>query len=77
MAGPFAGDREPVITGAFLLGFACGWALLAALSVRFTDRPQRWAAVPAAAMALTGTLLIVFAPGAAALTALGWVWPPL
>src|SRR4029079_18534442 len=25
--GPFAGDREAVITGAFLLGFAVGWAL--------------------------------------------------
>ena len=51
VAGPFAGGREPVITGAILLGFAVGWALLAVLSVRFTDRPQRWAAVPAAAMA--------------------------
>jgi hypothetical protein len=40
--GPFGGRREPVITGAFLLGFAVGWALLARLSVRFTDRPQRW-----------------------------------
>jgi pimeloyl-ACP methyl ester carboxylesterase len=77
VAGPFAGDRELAITGAFLLGFAVGWALLAVLSLRFTDRPQRWAAVPAAAMALTGALLIVLAPGAAALTALGWVWPPL
>jgi len=57
--GPFAGDREAVITGAFLLGFAVGWALLAVLSERFTDRPQRWAAVPAAAMALTGLGLVV------------------
>ena len=31
-----------------LLGFAFGWALLAVLSVRFTDQPQRWAAAPAA-----------------------------
>jgi pimeloyl-ACP methyl ester carboxylesterase len=75
--GPFAGDREAVITGAFLLGFAVGWALLAVLSERFTDRPQRWAAVPAAAMALTGLGLVVLAPGDGALTALGWVWPPL
>jgi pimeloyl-ACP methyl ester carboxylesterase len=75
--GPFGGRREPVITGAFLLGFAVGWALLARLSVRFTDRPQRWALVPAAAMALTGAALIVLVPGAAAMTALGWVWPPL
>jgi pimeloyl-ACP methyl ester carboxylesterase len=77
VAGPFAGGREPAITGAILLGFAVGWALLAVLSVRLTDRPQRWATVPAAAMAITGAGLIVFAPDAAALTALGWAWPPL
>ena len=64
VAGPFAGGREAVITGALLLGFAVGWALLAVLSARFTDRPQRWAAVPAAAMAVTGAGLIVLAPGA-------------
>jgi hypothetical protein len=75
--GPFAGDREAVITGAILLGFAIGWTLLAVLSTRFTDRPQRWAAVPAAAMALTGAGLIALAPGPRVLTALGWVWPPL
>src|SRR5215218_6389138 len=77
VAGPFAGGREAAITGAILLGFAVGWALLAVLSVRVTDRPKRWATVPAAAMAITGAGLIVLAPGAAALTALGWVWPPL
>jgi pimeloyl-ACP methyl ester carboxylesterase len=77
LVGSFAGGGEAVITGALLLGFAVGWALLAVLSVRFTDRPQRWAAVPAAAMALTGAGLIVLAPGTATLTALGWVWPPL
>lgn len=72
-----SGDREAVITGAFLLGFAVGWALLAVLSVRFTDRPQRWAVVPAAAMAIAGLGLVVLAPGDGALTALGWAWPPL
>src|SRR3954463_12543126 len=75
--GPFAGGREAVITGAILLGFAVGWTLLAALSVRFPDHPQRWAAVPAAVMAFTAAALIVLAPGPGALTALGWVWPPL
>jgi hypothetical protein len=75
VGGPFAGGREHAITGAILLGFAVGWALLAVLSVRFTDRPQRWAAVPAAAMAITAAGLIVLAPGTGALTALGWVWP--
>src|SRR4051794_30737450 len=77
VAGPFAGGREAVITGGLLLGFAAGWALLAVLSVRFTDRPQRWAAVPAAAMGITGAGLLVLAPDAGTLTALGWVWPPL
>jgi len=74
---PFAGAPEHTITGAILLGFAFGWALLAVLSAGFTDRPQRWAALPAGAMALTAAGLIVLAPGAEALTTLGWVWPPL
>jgi hypothetical protein len=59
VGGPFAGAREPAITGAILLGFAVGWTLLAVLSVRLTDRAQHWAAVPATAMAITGTGLIV------------------
>src|SRR3954453_2505289 len=75
--GPLAGGREAVITGGLLLGFAAGWALLAVLSTRLTDRPQRWAAVPAAAMGLTATGLIALAPGASTLNALDWVWPPL
>jgi hypothetical protein len=73
VAGPFAGGQEHDITGAILLGFAFGWALLALLSARFTDRPQRWATIPAAAMAVTGAAVIVLAPGAAALTTHGWV----
>ena len=77
VAGPLAGGREAVITGGLLLGFAAGWALLAMLSARFTHRPQRWAAVPAAAMGISGAGLIALAPGAGTLSALGWVWPPL
>ena len=77
VAGPLAGGREAVITGGLLLGFAAGWALLAVLSARYTDRPQRWAAIPAAAMGITGAALIILAPDADTLTALGWVWPPL
>jgi pimeloyl-ACP methyl ester carboxylesterase len=77
VAGPFADGSEPQITGALLLGFAAGWALLAALSARFTQRPQRWAAVPAVAMGSSGAGLIALAPGAGTLGALGWVWPPL
>src|SRR4051812_32861904 len=77
VAGPLAGGREAVITGGLLLGFAAGWALLAVLSARFTDRPQPWAAVPAAAMGISGAGLVALAPGAGTLGALGWVWPPL
>src|SRR3954447_4444406 len=77
VAGPLAGGAETAITGGLLLGFAAGWALLAGLSVRFTDRPPRWAAVPAAAMGITGAALIALAPGSDTLTGLGWVWPPL
>lgn len=72
----FAGAAEAVITGASLLGFAVGWALLAVLSTRRTARPQRWAAVPAVVMASVGTALILLTPGDAALTASGWVWGP-
>jgi pimeloyl-ACP methyl ester carboxylesterase len=77
VAGPLAGGQEAVLTGGLLLGFAAGWALLAVLSARFTHRPQRWAAVPAAAMGISGAGHIALAPGAGTLSALGWVWPPL
>jgi pimeloyl-ACP methyl ester carboxylesterase len=72
----FAGATEAVITGAALLGFASGWALLAVLTARVTDQPQRWAAVPAVVMAAAGAGLLASAPGDGALTAAGWVWPP-
>ena len=71
-----AGGTEPVVDGLVLLGFAAGWALLLALSVRFTDHPQQWAAVPAAVMGVGGAALVVFTPSSAAMDALGWVWPP-
>jgi pimeloyl-ACP methyl ester carboxylesterase len=77
VAIPFAGSSESAITGAILLGFAFGWTLMAVLSARVTDRPLRWAAVPAGAMGVTAAGLLILAPGAAAITTLGWVWPPL
>jgi pimeloyl-ACP methyl ester carboxylesterase len=73
----FAGAEEHVVTGTGLLGFGVGWLALARLSNRFTNRPQRWALVPAAAMAATGLGLVAFSPGDGALTAAGWIWPPL
>src|SRR4051812_826044 len=74
--GPFGGAQEHVIMGTALLGWALGWALLAVLSMRWTDQPQRWAVVPAAVMALAGCGLLMFRPDADAFNVLGWIWPP-
>ena len=73
VAAPFVQVKESGITGAVLWGFAIGWAMLAVLSVRFTDQPQRWAVVPAVFMGVSGLLLI--ASGSAVNDALHWVWP--
>lgn len=70
------GAREHVVTAAMLFAFAAGWGALAWMSTRWTDQPQRWARVPAAAMAATGAALLAFAPGDRAMADLGWVWPP-
>ena len=51
---PFVPAEEPAVTGAVLCGFALGWAMLAVLSVRFTDQPQRWAVAPALVMEWAG-----------------------
>jgi alpha-beta hydrolase superfamily lysophospholipase len=48
--------------------------MLAMLSVRFSDQPQRWAAAPALFMGLGGLLLAGVGSGAQGV--LGWVWPP-
>ena len=71
-----AGGTEPVIDAMVLLGFAAGWALLLVLSVRFTDHPQTWSAVPAGVMGVGGVALLILAPSSAAMDTLGWVWPP-
>lgn len=71
---PVVPASEAGATGALLSGFALGWALLAVLSGRVTDQPQRWAAVPAASMGLGGLVLIGF--GSQAQAVLAWVWPP-
>jgi hypothetical protein len=47
---PFVPAEERAVTGAVLCGFALGWAMLAVLSVRFTDQPQGWAVAPALLM---------------------------
>jgi pimeloyl-ACP methyl ester carboxylesterase len=71
---PFIPAEEPAVTGAVLCGFALGWAMLAVLSVRFTDQPQRWATAPALLMGLGGLLLV--GVGAPVHQVLNWVWPP-
>jgi pimeloyl-ACP methyl ester carboxylesterase len=73
----FAGGTEGVITGSTLVGFSLGWALIAVLTERHTNQPQRWAAVPAAAMAATGLALLAFTPEHATMSRLSWVWPPV
>src|SRR4051794_34689049 len=74
VAAPFIPPQESEVTGAVLCGFALGWAMLAVLSVRFTDQPQRWAAAPALFMGLGGLLLVGF--GSPVREVLSWVWPP-
>src|SRR3954451_6900063 len=74
--GPAAGGTEAVTTGSVLIAFGVGWLLLAALSVGFTDQPQRWAFVPAAFMGLVGLGLVVLQPGIAIMDLLSWLWPP-
>ena len=61
-------------TAMVLLGFAVGWALVGALSVRLTDQPQRWAYAPALFMGAGAVLLLVLPD--AALGVLDWIWPP-
>jgi pimeloyl-ACP methyl ester carboxylesterase len=63
------------MTGAALLGWGIGWGLIALLSIRFTNQPQRWALVPAATFGVTGSALIAFAPGGPVMGLLAWVWP--
>jgi pimeloyl-ACP methyl ester carboxylesterase len=74
VAAPFIPTEENAITGSVLCGFALGWAMLAVLSVRFTDQPQQWAAAPALFMGLGGLLLLAF--GSSVRPVLNWVWPP-
>jgi len=72
---PFVPADVPRVTGALLCGYALGWALLAALSTRFTDQPQRWAWALAAFVAVGGVLLLAF--GRSVMGGLAWVWPPV
>lgn len=72
----FPGATESTITGSVLFAFGIGWAMMAVLSIRYTTQPQRWAAVPAAYLGVSGLGLLICSPQNATLTALNWAWPP-
>ena len=75
VAAPFIPANKNALTGVVLLAFALGWALLAVLSVRFSDQPQRWAAAPAVFMALAGLVSLIGSD--AVRDVFGWMWPSL
>lgn len=74
-AAPFVPADEEGVTGAALVGFALGWALLAARSIRSSE-PQRWALAPALFLGSAG-VVVLFAPAAFVHDVLAWVWPPV
>lgn len=69
LAWPLAGAAEHLVIAGLLLAAALPWALLALAPAR------RWAVWPAVVLAATGVVLVVTAPGSAALDTLGWGWP--
>ena len=71
---PLGGARENVIWGGILLGFASGWAALAAASERWMASPQRWAWLPAATLAVAGIVLLA-CPRAVEQEWVAWAWP--
>jgi pimeloyl-ACP methyl ester carboxylesterase len=75
IAAPFIPAKANILTGGVLLGFAFGWALLAVLSVRFSDQPQRWAAAPALFFALAGVISLIDSEAVNGVW--GWIWPPI
>src|SRR4051812_41566668 len=74
-ATPLIPAEESALTGAVLCGFALGWAMLAVLSVRFSDQPQQWAFGPAVFLAVAG--VVSFSGLSAGRAVFAWVWPPL
>jgi len=71
-----AGARENVISAAVLFAFAAGAVLLAVLSARRSDQPQRWALIAAGWLALAGIVLLIW-PGVVATDGIAWVTPVL
>jgi len=75
VVAPVIPPRGTNLTGAVLMAFGLGWAMLALLSIRFTDQPQRWAAAPAAFLVLAAGAVWSSVPSAD--TVVSWVWPLL
>ena len=67
---------EARVVGGALLAFAAGWAMLASLTTRYTNRPQRWAHIPAAALGVSGAVMALLNPGEPAMSRLPWLWAP-
>lgn len=73
VAIPFAGARENVISGAVLIAFGCGLALLAVTTTRWSDQPQRWPIGPATVLTFLAIVLLAW-PGAVMHDVLAWGW---
>ncbi|WP_299448005.1 alpha/beta fold hydrolase [uncultured Phycicoccus sp.] len=67
---------EARVVGGALVAFAAGWVLFASLTTRYTNRPQTWAYLPAAALAVSGAAMALLDPGEPAMSRLPWVWAP-
>lgn len=70
------GARENVISAAVLFAFAAGALLLAVLSARRSDQPQRWALTAAGSLAVAGTVLLIWR-GVVSTAGIAWVAPVL
>jgi len=73
----FAGGDEPEIIGSALLALGVGFTVLAVVSTRRTNQPQRWALTPGGVTLLAGLAVLALAPSGRVLDLAGWVWPVL
>jgi len=67
---------EARVVGGALLAFAAAWAMFASLTSRYTNHPQTWAHIPAAALGLSGAVMALLNPGEPAMSRLPWLWGP-
>ena len=76
VAAPLLEAKQNILAGGVLVAFGLGWALLALLSVRYSDQPQRWAAAPAVFMGTAG-VICYFDSDPWRNGVLAWAWPPV